>query len=115
MFHFTAPGGKASLSIRSSNPDPTRRFSVSLSDGFAIGASGLLEMADQLAEFAMAADPSLVPEETPKELAPVANAKDVAAAEAVAGAKVEAAALADAAPKKPKKASKKSAAAEASE
>lgn len=57
MFNFTAPGGRAYLSIRSSNPDPKRRFVVTVSEGFGIGADGLRDLAKQINNFADEVDP----------------------------------------------------------
>lgn len=57
MFNFTAPGGRAYLTIRSSNPDPSRRFNLTVSDGFGIGADGLRELAKQITAFANEVDP----------------------------------------------------------
>lgn len=52
MFNFTAPGGRAYLTIRSTNPDPVRRFNVTVSDGFGIGSAGLRELAKGIDAFA---------------------------------------------------------------
>jgi hypothetical protein len=52
MFNFTAPGGRAYLTIRSTNPDPARRFNVTVSDGFGIGSAGLRELAKGIDAFA---------------------------------------------------------------
>lgn len=41
MYTLSAPGGRASISVRSSNPDPKRRFVVTISDGFCVGTDGL--------------------------------------------------------------------------
>lgn len=55
---FAAPGGRDYLQIRSAHPDPSRRFHVSMSDTFLIGADGLREMAEWLVKFANEADPA---------------------------------------------------------
>lgn len=52
MFNFTAPGGRAYLTIRSTNPDPARRFNVTVSDGFGISTSGLRDLSKQIDAFA---------------------------------------------------------------
>jgi hypothetical protein len=64
MFNFTAPGGRAYLTIRSSNPDPSRRFNLTVSDGFGIGAEGLRELASKIAAFADEVDPPAKPQPT---------------------------------------------------
>jgi len=65
MFTFDAPGGRSSLSIRPSNPDPNRRYSVTISDGFCIGADGLRDLAKKLKSFADQVDPKSSPKKAP--------------------------------------------------
>jgi hypothetical protein len=78
MFNFTAPGGRAYLTIRSTNPDPVRRFNVTVSDGFGISASGLRDLSKQIDTFAKKVE-----------------AEEKAAAKAAAKAETEAAAEAE--------------------
>lgn len=54
---FTAPGGRSSILIKDSNPDPDRRFHISISDNFMIGADGLRDLALFLTDFASAHTP----------------------------------------------------------
>lgn len=60
MFSFSAPGGRASVSIISSNPDPDRRFNLKVSDGFLFGVQGIRELAVALNAFADEVDPPKV-------------------------------------------------------
>lgn len=60
-FSFTAPGGRAYMTIQSANVDPNRRFSVTVSDGFGIGADGLRELAKKIAAYANEVDPKAKP------------------------------------------------------
>lgn len=65
MFTFSAPGGRASLSIRSAYPDPNRRFSITVSDGFGISADGLRDLAKQINAFAKEVSPKPVTKKAP--------------------------------------------------
>lgn len=56
MYTLSAPGGRASISVRSSNPDPKRRFVVTISDGFCVGTDGLREVAKFLKSTADSVD-----------------------------------------------------------
>lgn len=56
-FSFTAPGGRAYMTIRSSNIDPNRRYAITVSDGFGIGADGLRDLAKQIKSYADKMDP----------------------------------------------------------
>lgn len=58
MFTHSAPGGRAHLQLRSSNPDPARRFVLTVSDGFAVGADGVRELANAMLKFADEVDPA---------------------------------------------------------
>lgn len=57
MKSFTLPSGRDYLTVRSSNPDPSRRYAVTLSDDFSTGVEGLREMAQWLNDFADEVDP----------------------------------------------------------
>lgn len=48
MKNFSTPGGRDYLSIRSANPNPARRFVVTVSNGFALGTEGLRDLATWL-------------------------------------------------------------------
>ncbi|MCH2199769.1 MAG: hypothetical protein MK081_13400 [Flavobacteriales bacterium] len=50
MKNFSTPGGRDYLSIRSANPNPARRFVVTVSNGFALGIAGLRDLSTWLTE-----------------------------------------------------------------
>lgn len=56
-FSFTAPGGRAYMTIRSANIDPNRRFAITVSDGFGVGADGLRDLAKQIKAYADKMEP----------------------------------------------------------
>lgn len=56
---FTAVpfGGSGYLQIRSSNPDPNRRYHFAISDDLCLGPDGMRELAKFVADFADECDP----------------------------------------------------------
>jgi hypothetical protein len=60
---FTAipHGGSGYMQIRSSNPDPNRRYHFAISDDLCLGPDGMRELAKFVADFADECDPADAP------------------------------------------------------
>lgn len=72
MKTISSPSGGAYLTIRSSNPDPSRRFAVTVSDNYLVGVQGLRDLAASIVEFCDEIEPPAKPKASPRK----AKAKD---------------------------------------
>lgn len=89
MQTFTHLPGRAYLSVAERHPDPERRYLVTVSDNFQIGADGLRELAAWLNAFADDVAPKAKPkgkQKAPPTPAPAADTADLFAEDAPATA-----------------------------